>query len=455
MRGTLDAVALAEKLVHDLDKPKSEVVVDVIVMQANSERTRESGRDHRFGGHGRLEHADLFPCRHRQRIPRPRGTPHFGASGATGTTHHHRRTGGSRWARLAHLPSTTFRHHTAGALLNAMLTDTKTKVLNTPQVRASDGQKVELKIGEPHPVRDGKFSAGVGTVRRQPLVSTQFNYADVGVNVDITPQVHSARSDAAYRSGGVRTSQYCEPRRHLAAGDRPEQEHRRYPAARGRGQYSGRLSQTSDSKRSRVPGSDEHSGAGQVSFGSTNTDKQNNRTDDRADSAYRADAGLLGGEFARNLRGQRSGGEDDITRRGRRAAAARCCSCSPRYLPRPRSASSDPATATRARRRRVQAAAPVTSSWRRIRSADRAARYGEPCRWRMRTICLPASPLQIKYDPGAAAAERYDAGRIIRARRRARSRGEGYSQRFGRGDADADAGLRGHPAISGRARSWF
>ncbi len=41
VRDTVDKVALAEKLVHDLDKPKSEVVVDVMVMQLNSDRTRD------------------------------------------------------------------------------------------------------------------------------------------------------------------------------------------------------------------------------------------------------------------------------------------------------------------------------------------------------------------------------------------------------------------------------
>src|SRR5579863_8334082 len=41
VRDTVDKVALAEKLVHDLDKPKSEVVVDILVLQANSERTRD------------------------------------------------------------------------------------------------------------------------------------------------------------------------------------------------------------------------------------------------------------------------------------------------------------------------------------------------------------------------------------------------------------------------------
>ena len=44
VRGTVDAVALAEKLVHDLDKPKSEVVIDVIVMQANSDRYASNWR---------------------------------------------------------------------------------------------------------------------------------------------------------------------------------------------------------------------------------------------------------------------------------------------------------------------------------------------------------------------------------------------------------------------------
>ncbi|HYV61271.1 MAG TPA: hypothetical protein VE958_01275, partial [Bryobacteraceae bacterium] len=41
VRGSADAVALAEKLVHDLDKPKSEVVIDVMIMEANASRTRD------------------------------------------------------------------------------------------------------------------------------------------------------------------------------------------------------------------------------------------------------------------------------------------------------------------------------------------------------------------------------------------------------------------------------
>ena len=40
-RGEADRIALAEKIINDLDKPKSEVVVDVIVMEADRTRSRD------------------------------------------------------------------------------------------------------------------------------------------------------------------------------------------------------------------------------------------------------------------------------------------------------------------------------------------------------------------------------------------------------------------------------
>ena len=73
------------------------------------------------------------------------------------------------------------------------MSDARTKTLNKPQVRASDGMKVELKIGERIPYATGSFSSGVSVASSvSPLVSTQFNYADVGLVLSITPQIHSA-----------------------------------------------------------------------------------------------------------------------------------------------------------------------------------------------------------------------------------------------------------------------
>ena len=70
------------------------------------------------------------------------------------------------------------------------MSDSSTKVMQSPQVRASDGQKVTLKIGEKYPYATGSFQPGVGTVGVSPLVSTQFQFVDTGVNVEMTPHVH-------------------------------------------------------------------------------------------------------------------------------------------------------------------------------------------------------------------------------------------------------------------------
>ena len=39
----------------------------------------------------------------------------------------------------------------------------------------------------------GSFQPGIGGVGINPLVNTQFQYLDVGVNINITPKVHAGR----------------------------------------------------------------------------------------------------------------------------------------------------------------------------------------------------------------------------------------------------------------------
>jgi general secretion pathway protein D len=75
-------------------------------------------------------------------------------------------------------------------LLQALMTDASTRILQRPQVRAADGQKASLRLGDRIPFATGSFQPGVGAVGVSPLVSTQFQYADVGVNVDLTPKIH-------------------------------------------------------------------------------------------------------------------------------------------------------------------------------------------------------------------------------------------------------------------------
>ena len=121
----------------------------------------------------------------------PRGSTAATAAAATGGTTT-TPTGSVSLAQLGHLSTADFSTTLPGVLLNAVLSDNKTKILNSPQVRASDGMKVSLKIGQRYPIATGSFQSGVGTVGGAPYAQTQFQFTDVGVKVEITPQVHSA-----------------------------------------------------------------------------------------------------------------------------------------------------------------------------------------------------------------------------------------------------------------------
>jgi general secretion pathway protein D len=77
------------------------------------------------------------------------------------------------------------------------MTDSSTQILDDPEIRVVDGQTAKLRIGDRIPVATGSFQAGIGVGSTgtgagvvNPLVNTQFQYLDVGVNVDVTPRIH-------------------------------------------------------------------------------------------------------------------------------------------------------------------------------------------------------------------------------------------------------------------------
>jgi general secretion pathway protein D len=94
---------------------------------------------------------------------------------------------------LNYLNATDFQVTIPQATATALLSDSDTKVIQSPQVRALDGQKATLKIGDRVPVATGSFQPGIGGVGINPLVNTQFQYLDVGVNIEITPRVNAGR----------------------------------------------------------------------------------------------------------------------------------------------------------------------------------------------------------------------------------------------------------------------
>ncbi len=182
-RADADSMAVIEKIIHDLDRPKAEVMVDVIVMQTSSDHSRQLASA--LASTGLNVPFNFTP---------PNGLQVAASSTATGTT---TATTGTTTgtaiplSSLGHLASADWSTTLPGALLQAVMTDADTKVLQSPQVRSLDNLKATLKVGNRIPTATGSFQPGVGGVAGlNPLVNTQFNYTEVGVNVDLTPRVH-------------------------------------------------------------------------------------------------------------------------------------------------------------------------------------------------------------------------------------------------------------------------
>ena len=181
VRGTPDQIVMAQKLIEDLDKSKPEVVVEVAIMQVTRDKLRNLG----------ITPPANVTVNFQESNATTTSTTVNGNSGIGGTaTTTTGNTGTLSLNSLAHLNATNFAVTIPSTTANFLMTDSSSKLIQQPEIRASDGQKASLKIGERVPVATGSFQPGIGGVGINPLVNTQFNYIDVGVNIDITPHVH-------------------------------------------------------------------------------------------------------------------------------------------------------------------------------------------------------------------------------------------------------------------------
>ena len=159
LRCTPDQMVLAQKLLDDVDKPKPEVLVDVVVMEVGRDRIRKIG--------------SVLPTSVSASIA-PGGTTSSGSGSGLTLNSFSGLTAGDISISL---PSATF---------TALASDSNTKVIQRPQIRVMDSEKATLRIGDRIPIATGSFQSGL-----TQGVNTQFQYIDVGVNIDITPYVQA------------------------------------------------------------------------------------------------------------------------------------------------------------------------------------------------------------------------------------------------------------------------
>jgi general secretion pathway protein D len=194
VRAEADRVALAEKIIHDLDKPKAEVLIDILVLSHNTDNSQTLA----FG----LTDGINSPITYNGPANSSTTTTPT-ATSTTGTTTPTTTTTGTTTAttptaagialnQITHLSTNQYSVVLPNVNFQATLSRSNTKVLQSPQVRVTNNAKATLKIGQKVPTASGSFQPGVGGVGINPLVNTQFTFLDVGVNVEITPTIHGS-----------------------------------------------------------------------------------------------------------------------------------------------------------------------------------------------------------------------------------------------------------------------
>ena len=181
IRDTPDRVMLAQKIIEDIDKAKPEVVIQVAVMQARRDRLRNLG---------------IQPGTSSTLAFTPPSTTTTTTTGSTTTP----TTNSLPLNQLQRLSSADYSITLPSATASFLMTDSSTRIIDNPEIRVVDGQTAKLRVGDRVPVATGSFQAGVGVGTTgagagviNPLVNTQFQYLDVGVNVDVTPRIHPNR----------------------------------------------------------------------------------------------------------------------------------------------------------------------------------------------------------------------------------------------------------------------
>ncbi len=169
VRATTTMMDIIEQVIRQHDKPQAEIIVDVQILEVNRNRAKQFGLDL-----GSYSINAAFS---------PETDPRIDAAddGLLSRPFNANTVSRGISARDFYLSVPT-------AAINFLETDSETKVIAKPQLRGSAGAELTLNLGEQIPVPATTFTpiAG-GGANINPL--TSFDYKDVGVNVQLTPQV--------------------------------------------------------------------------------------------------------------------------------------------------------------------------------------------------------------------------------------------------------------------------
>ncbi|MCX6552606.1 MAG: hypothetical protein NTY02_16660 [Acidobacteria bacterium] len=160
LKDTPERVAAAARLISAIDKARPEVVIDVEVLEVDRGHLKEYG----------LQLAS----------PGSAGIDGSASINKDGLTLRDLQTLTSADVFLSAFPALFYR---------LLKSDSSSRILANPQLRAQEGTAAQARFGERVPVPNTTFSPiATGGVNQQPI--TSYTYENIGVNIDITPRTH-------------------------------------------------------------------------------------------------------------------------------------------------------------------------------------------------------------------------------------------------------------------------
>jgi len=162
LRDTPDKIAIAEKILDDVDKSKPEVIVQALVLEVDRNQLRT------LGINPPTSTAITY------------GTPTTTSTGTVVDNTVNLRA-------LDTINTGNFSITIPAAVATAFATNGNARLLQSPSVRGTDGKQASIRIGSKIPVPSGSFQPAFVGATGTPVV--QYQYSDIGVNLDITPRV--------------------------------------------------------------------------------------------------------------------------------------------------------------------------------------------------------------------------------------------------------------------------
>ena len=157
IRDTADKVRVAQRIIEAIDKSKSEVVIDVELIEVNTTKLRELGMS-------------LSENRVTQTLD-------LGADAKV------------RFSDLSNLTRESWALTIPSIIYDFVKTNSDAQLLAKPQVRISEGEKGKVHIGDRVPIPVTSFNSS-NTVGGSIVPITSFQYQDVGIKLDLEPRVH-------------------------------------------------------------------------------------------------------------------------------------------------------------------------------------------------------------------------------------------------------------------------